>query len=117
MTKRKTDFNSNTISLNSIVSDYLRKQHALCKNPVVTCPPFDLYKPHRCPEPRNRNLASVNITSRIFNRQIFPPYGGMGGSKMDRRFIYSRFRPCRSLRCFDQTNFYCCAFSVRYNLI
>ncbi|KAJ6222415.1 hypothetical protein RDWZM_000960 [Blomia tropicalis] len=115
MTKRKTDFNSNTISLNSIVSDYLRKQHALCKNPVVTCPPFDLYKPHRCPEPRNRNLASVNITSRIFNRQIFPPYGGMGGSKMDRRFIYSRFRPCRSLRCFDQTNFYCCAFSHTRN--
>lgn len=117
MAKRKTDFSSNAISLDSIVIEYLRKQHALCKNPVVTCPPFDLFKPHRCPEPKNRNLAPANITSRVQNRQVFPPSGGMFGSKMDRKFIYSRFRPYRSLRCFDPTNFLCCAFSVIHLLI
>lgn len=31
------------VTLDSIVTEYLRKQHALCKNPVVTCPPFDLF--------------------------------------------------------------------------
>ena len=29
-------------SLDKIVTEYLRKQHALCRNPVVTCPPFSL---------------------------------------------------------------------------
>lgn len=113
MTKRRSDFiTSSVISLDSIVIEYLRKQHALCKNPVVTCPPFDLFKPHRCPDPKNRRIASVNITSRLQNRQAFPPSGGMYGSKMDRKFIYSRFRPYRSLRAFDPTNFLCSAFSV-----
>ncbi|UYV76205.1 VPRBP [Cordylochernes scorpioides] len=32
-----------TISLDSIVTEYLRTQHSLCKNPVVTCPSFDLF--------------------------------------------------------------------------
>lgn len=115
MAKRRTDFSSsNAISLDSIVIEYLRKQHALCKNPVVTCPPFDLFKPHRCPDPKNSAVASVNITSRLQNRQVFPPSGGMFGSKMDRKFIYSRFRPYRSLRVFDPTNFLCSAFSVIY---
>ena len=112
ISNRKNNCSSSAISLDSIVVEYLRKQHALCKNPVVTCPPFDLFKPHRCPEPNNRNMASVNVTLRLQNRQIFPPSGGMFGSKMDRKFIYSRFRPYRSLRCFDSTNFLCCAFSV-----
>lgn len=118
MAKRRTDFPSNNaISLDSIVIEYLRKQHALCKNPVVTCPPFDLFKPHRCPDPKNSTVASVNITSRLQNRQVFPPSGGMFGSKMDRKFIYSRFRPYRSLRAFDPTNFLCSAFSVSYQLM
>ena len=31
-------------SLDTIITEFLRKQHALCKNPVVTCPPFSLLK-------------------------------------------------------------------------
>lgn len=102
-----------TISLDSIVTEYLRKQHALCKNPVVTCPPFDLFKPHRCPEPLNRDSAPLNITTRIQRRPIFPRFGGTNGSKMDRKFIYSRFRPIRSYRDPESSSsFSSCAFSV-----
>ena len=32
----------NAPSLDKIVTEYLRKQHALCKNLVTTCPPFSL---------------------------------------------------------------------------
>lgn len=116
ISKRKSDTPINAISLDSIVIEYLRKQHTLCKHPVVTCPTFDLFKPHRCPEPLNRRLACANITSRLLWRQIYPPFGGMYGSKMDRKFIYSRFKPVRSLRCFEQTNFLNCAFSVSFDL-
>ena len=35
------------VSLVSIVSDYLAGQHALCKNPMTTCPEFDLFLPHK----------------------------------------------------------------------
>jgi hypothetical protein len=30
-------------SLDKIVTEYLRKQHATCRNPVQTCPPFSLF--------------------------------------------------------------------------
>ena len=108
-----------TISLDSIVTEYLRKQHALCKNPVVTCPPFDLFTPHRCPEPLNRDSAPLNITTRIQRRSIFPRFGGHNGSKMDRKFIYSRFRPIRSYRDPESSSsFSSCAFSVsRYSIV
>lgn len=32
------------MSLDKIVTEYLRKQHALCRNPVVTCPPMSLFQ-------------------------------------------------------------------------
>lgn len=31
------------ITLDSIITEYLTNQHALCKNPTATCPPFDLF--------------------------------------------------------------------------
>lgn len=106
-----------SISLESIVTEYLRKQHALCKNPVVTCPPFDLFTPHRCPEPLNRDSAPINITTRLQRRHIFPRFGGLNGSKMDRKFIYSRFRPIRSYRDPESSSsFSSCAFSVSSKL-
>ena len=101
-----------TISLDSIVIEYLRKQHALCKNPVLTCPPFDLFKPHRCPEPRERNVAPFNIAARMIRREYYPPNGGCYGSKMNRKYIYSRFRSCRYIRCIEPTVFLDCAFAV-----
>lgn len=48
----------------SIVCDYLASQHRLCKNPMTTCPEFDLLVPHKCPDPRPKNSAPWNITSR-----------------------------------------------------
>ena len=52
------------VSLASIVSDYLAGQHALCKNPMSTCPEFDLYLPHKCPDARSRRDAPLNFTVR-----------------------------------------------------
>uniref|UniRef100_T1KIJ0 DDB1- and CUL4-associated factor 1 n=2 Tax=Tetranychus urticae TaxID=32264 RepID=T1KIJ0_TETUR len=112
--KRLNESNLNpvpSITLDSIVTEYLRKQHALCKNPVVTCPPFDLFVPHRCPEPLNRHTAPLNITLRVQRREIAPRFGGMYGTKFDRKFIYSRFRPVRTYRDPDGTSFTSCAFS------
>jgi hypothetical protein len=43
---------NNKITLETIMCDYLSNQHSLCKNPMVTCPEFDLFVPHKCPDPR-----------------------------------------------------------------
>lgn len=31
------------VTLESILTEYLTNQHALCKNPMATCPQFDLF--------------------------------------------------------------------------
>ncbi|ESN96091.1 hypothetical protein HELRODRAFT_67592 [Helobdella robusta] len=100
------------ISLSSIVTTYLQHQHTACKNPVIACPPFSLLNPHKCPEPKFRTVAPSNITSRLFRRQVFPRYGGLEGGKLDRKFIYSRFRPLRSFRDAEENVFSCCSFSA-----
>ena len=51
-------------SLVSIVCDYLSAQHSLCKNPMVTCPEFDLFAHHKCPDPRPKHSAPWNFASR-----------------------------------------------------
>ncbi|XP_062610768.1 DDB1- and CUL4-associated factor 1-like [Saccostrea cucullata] len=99
------------MTLDKIVTEYLRKQHALCRNPVTTCPPMSLFQPHRCPEPRGRRMAPINCTSRIYNRMLGPKVGGIGGPSVDRKFIYSRFRPCQSYRNVDDGGMLCCSFS------
>ena len=85
-----------------IVSDYLSAQHSLCKNPMVTCPEFDLFAHHKCPDPRPKHSAAWNLTSRMMQRQLFPPYGGFEGARLDRKFLYSRFRPVRTYRCAEE---------------
>ena len=90
-------------TLVSIVSDYLSSQHSLCKNPMSTCPEFDLFLPHKCPDPRPRNSASNNFTMRYNQRQLFPPYGGAGGRRLDLKFMYGRFRPVKSYRISAET--------------
>ncbi|KAL3222634.1 hypothetical protein MRX96_028410 [Rhipicephalus microplus] len=102
-----------SLSLDTIVKEYLRNQHALCKNPVVACPPFELFVPHRCPEPQYRNAAPVSMAARLQRCQVFPPAGGLDGAKLHRKFIYSRFRSVRTFRDPDGTSSYsCCAFSA-----
>lgn len=34
---------SSTVSLESIITEYLTNQHASCKHPMVTCPQFNLF--------------------------------------------------------------------------
>lgn len=34
----------NQVTLDSIITEYLTNQHALCKNPMVTCPQFNLFE-------------------------------------------------------------------------
>ena len=86
------------VSLASIVSDYLAGQHALCRNPMSTCAEFDLFLPHKCPDPRSRRDAPLNFTARHSRRSLCPPFGGPDGQKLNRKFIYSRFRPVKSFR-------------------
>uniref|UniRef100_A0A2K5DZ85 DDB1- and CUL4-associated factor 1 n=1 Tax=Aotus nancymaae TaxID=37293 RepID=A0A2K5DZ85_AOTNA len=101
--------------LDSIITEYLREQHARCKNPVATCPPFSLFTPHQCPEPKQRRQAPINFTSRLNRRASFPKYGGVDGGCFDRHLIFSRFRPISVFREAneDESGFTCCAFSAR----
>ena len=60
----------NGASLDDIVTEYLRKQHAACQNPVVTCPPFSLFRPHVCPNPKGRSSAPNNMTMRCVRQAV-----------------------------------------------
>ncbi|XP_062315461.1 DDB1- and CUL4-associated factor 1-like isoform X1 [Osmerus eperlanus] len=102
-------------ALDSIITEYLREQHARCKNPVTTCPPFSLFTPHQCPEPKQRRQAPTNFTSRNTRRVVYPKYGGVDGGCFDRHLIFSRFRPISVFREADEdeSGFMCCAFSAR----
>ncbi|XP_066554396.1 ddb1 and cul4 associated factor 1 isoform X2 [Amia ocellicauda] len=102
-------------TLDSIITEYLREQHARCKNPVTTCPPFSLFTPHQCPEPKQRRQAPTNFTSRLTRRVVYPKYGGVDGGCFDRHLIFSRFRPISVFREADEdeSGFMCCAFSAR----
>lgn len=124
-------------ALDSIITEYLREQHSRCKNPVATCPPFSLFTPHQCPEPKQRRQAPVNFTSRHTRSVVYPKYGGVDGGCFDRHLIFSRwvasvgswylhwrilasfflsrFRPISVFREADEdeSGFMCCAFSAR----
>ncbi|GFY71289.1 hypothetical protein TNIN_116862 [Trichonephila inaurata madagascariensis] len=98
-----------SISLDSIVTEYLRKQHALCKNPMLACPPFDLFVPHKCPEPKYKQSADLNCLLRIQKKELGISGGGYNGAALDRKLMYGRFRLVRSLRDEDGS-FSCCSF-------
>ncbi|XP_044205703.1 DDB1- and CUL4-associated factor 1-like [Thunnus albacares] len=102
-------------TLDSIITEYLREQHARCPNPVTTCPPFSLFTPHRCPEPKQRRQASPNFTARLGSRVLYPKYEGVDRGCLDRHLIFSRFRPMSVFHegDGDESGFTCCAFSAR----
>ncbi|XP_041836899.1 DDB1- and CUL4-associated factor 1-like isoform X2 [Melanotaenia boesemani] len=106
-------------SLDSIITEYLREQHARCPNPVTTCPPFSLFTPHRCPEPKQRRQASPNFTARLGSRMLYPKYGGVDRGCLDRHLIFSRFRPMSVFHegDGDESSFTCCAFSARESFL
>ncbi|CAK9822406.1 DDB1- and CUL4-associated factor 1 [Anthophora retusa] len=98
--------NPASITLDSIITEYLTNQHALCKNPMVTCPQFNLFEPHKCPDPCTKNSVPTNVTVRLARRAL-----GMDGRRLDRRLIYSRFCPVKTFRPTDVGAFTCCIFS------
>ncbi|XP_028050580.1 DDB1- and CUL4-associated factor 1 [Monomorium pharaonis] len=96
-----------SVTLDSIITEYLTNQHALCKNPMVTCPQFNLFEPHKCPDPCTKNSSPTNVTMRLARRAL-----GMDGRRLDRRHIYSRFCPIKTFRPTDVGGiFTCCTFS------
>ncbi|XP_037947089.1 protein mahjong isoform X2 [Teleopsis dalmanni] len=106
----------NSISLNTIVTEYLTNQHALCNNPMTTCPQFDLFTPHKCPDPKpSRVLNSLhNLTARVFRAQ-----SGYNTATLDRRYVHTNIAPWHSIRSndYNETQFSCCSFLPNSNLI
>lgn len=92
--------NSNTerLTLDSLVVQYLKHQHRQCPAPITTLPPLSLLHPHVCPEPRRSLDAPSNVTARLGTREFKSMYGGVHGNRRDRQFVYSRFRPWRTCR-------------------
>ncbi|MBA0585031.1 DDB1- and CUL4-associated factor homolog 1 [Gossypium raimondii] len=90
--------NSERLSLDTIVVQYLKHQHRQCPAPITTLPPLSLLHPHVCPMPKRSLDAPSNITSRLGTREFRSVYGGVHGNRRDRQFVYSRFRPWRTCR-------------------
>lgn len=89
---------SERLTLDSLVVQYLKHQHRQCPAPITTLPPLSLLHPHMCPEPRRSLDAPSNMTARLSMREFRSMYGGIHGSRRDRQFVYSRFRPWRTCR-------------------
>lgn len=97
------------ITLDTIITEYLTNQHALCKNPMSTCPQFDLFIPHKCPDPRPNKISglSLNFAGRFIKRQR-----GFSSRFLDRRLVHSQFCVARSIRPQDADYFFtCCDFT------
>ncbi|KAF5303319.1 hypothetical protein FQA39_LY10058 [Lamprigera yunnana] len=91
------------ITLDSIITEYLTNQHALCKNPMATCPQFNLFVPHKCPDPKPKIQAANNFLIRSVRRQL-----GFQSKSLDRKFIHSRFCPTQTIRLPNDDGFYTC---------
>lgn len=76
---------------------------------MSTCPQFDLFTPHKCPDPRpNKNTGySMNFSARFARRQAGSSY-----RKLDRKLVHSQFCIARTLRPQDTDCFFtCCDFT------
>lgn len=96
---------ASNITLETIITEYLTNQHALCKNPMSTCPQFDLILPHKCPDPRPNKVSglSMNFSARYFRQQA-----GFSSRRLDRRLIHSNFCVARTIRPEDPEIFFTC---------
>ncbi|XP_055598270.1 protein mahjong, partial [Uranotaenia lowii] len=100
---------NSTVTLDTIITEYLTNQHSLCKNPMSTCPQFDLFVPHKCPDPRPNRASgmSQNFATRFFKR-----HAGYSSRRFDRRLVHSNFSASRVLRPADSEFFFtCCDFT------
>uniref|UniRef100_A0A5S6QWC3 LisH domain-containing protein n=1 Tax=Trichuris muris TaxID=70415 RepID=A0A5S6QWC3_TRIMR len=106
-------FPSSTVTLESILKEHFRNEHAQCRKPILACPPFSIFREHKCPEFRTPREASSNFTVRIFERQYFPQYGGRSGFKKNLSFIYSRYRLLKSCEeCEGACDYSTCSFTA-----
>ncbi|KAL6010706.1 hypothetical protein ACLOJK_001144 [Asimina triloba] len=108
--------NSERITLDSLVVQYLKHQHRQCPAPITTLPPLSLLHPHVCPEPGRNIDAPTNITARLSMWEFKNRYGGIHGHRRDRQFVYSRFRPWRTCRD-DASLLSCITFLGDFNRI
>lgn len=53
-------------ALDSIITEYLREQHARCKNPVTTCPLFSLFTPHQVCMRHTTTAANASYVSKVY---------------------------------------------------
>ncbi|XP_046975211.1 protein mahjong isoform X3 [Vanessa cardui] len=98
------------VTLHSIITEYLYNQHALCKNPVVTCPQFNLFEPHKCPSPAAGGLASVSargaeagsVLARVVRREL----GAPPARRAHARLAHSHFAHVRTLRLQDDDAYF-----------
>ncbi|KAI4376223.1 hypothetical protein MLD38_014009 [Melastoma candidum] len=102
--------NTERLTLDSLVVQYLKHLHRQCPAPVTTLPPLSLLHPHVCPEPKRSLDAPSNVTARLGTREFRKMYGGVHGNRKDRQFIFSRFRPWRTCRDDTSVPLTCMAF-------
>ncbi|XP_041989164.1 protein mahjong isoform X2 [Aricia agestis] len=104
------------VTLHSIITEYLYNQHALCKNPVVTCPQFNLFEPHKCPEPTGpraplfagaaagaaAGAEPANVCARLVRREL----GAPAQTRAHARLAHSHFAHVRTLRLQDDDAYF-----------
>lgn len=98
--------NSERMTLDSLVVQYLKHQHRQCPAPITTLPPLSLLHPHVCPEPSRSISAPANVAVRMGSREICRQFSGIQAPRRDRQFIYSRFKLCRVCR--DESSLLTC---------
>lgn len=90
------------ITLDNIITEFLTNQHSLCKHPMSTCPQFDLFVPHKCPDPRPNKVSgmSTNFAARFIYRQA-----GFSSHKLDRRLVHTNFTANKVIRSDSDSQF------------
>jgi hypothetical protein len=94
LAESKTD----EISLDSIVRQFFFDQHRRCAKPYAVVPEFSLRHKHNCfiPKPNDQiTVAPMNVTRRLFGRQIGNTYTYNVSKAMWRRFKYSKYKYMR----------------------
>ncbi|XP_059475343.1 protein mahjong [Neocloeon triangulifer] len=100
------------LTLDGIIKEFLKNQHALCKDPVATCPRFDLFKPHKCPDHRGMAKLDNNFAVRFTKKSTWPQFGGSDSARLNRKLIHSKFCQTKFFKPGNDESFYTCvAFS------
>lgn len=80
---------------------------------MSTCPQFDLFVPHKCPDAKINRPTNhfINYATRFFRRQT----DGVNSHRLDRRLLHSNFSIARVLRTHSPDAYYsCCDYAVSF---